>query len=391
MTVCKGYLKIIWRNMGQNLMYLAIVLFVTIGMASQTEKTQENIFSRGSVDIAIVDEDGGAAAEGVVRFLRKNNSVTLTDASAEALSRKLYYREIDFVIRIPEGFTESLFDLSADNENEELIVSSVPGSTEGQFMKAELSQFLNQMRALRISGMTDEEAADRASSLADDEATVSIRKGRSTERSQPGYSYAFRLLPYLYLSVLIYAVGTVMQAFSGRTVRARIAASPVTGLSQVLQRCLAFFVLFAGLWLVSMLLPALIGHTEFYGSAYMGLYIGNSLLLLADCASVAMLAGSLVHSTQALSAMVNIIGLGVSFMCGVFVPLGIMGKGMRSVGRFLPFYWYETVNDLLGSYDLLSRQAMTQVRSAFLIQAAFVAALITVTAVLARGRRRGQV
>ena len=43
MTVCKGYLKIIWRNMGQNLMYLAIVLFVTIGMASQTEKTQENI------------------------------------------------------------------------------------------------------------------------------------------------------------------------------------------------------------------------------------------------------------------------------------------------------------------------------------------------------------
>ena len=391
MTVCKGYLKIIWRNMGQNLMYLAIVLFVTIGMASQTEKTQENIFSRGSVDIAIVDEDRGAAAEGVVRFLRKNNSVTLTDASAEALSRKLYYREIDFVIRIPEGFTESLFDLSADNENEELIVSSVPGSTEGQFMKAELSQFLNQMRALRISGMTDEEAADKASSLADDEATVSIRKGRSTERSQPGYSYAFRLLPYLYLSVLIYAVGTVMQAFSGRTVRARIAASPVTGLSQVLQRCLAFFVLFAGLWLVSMLLPALIGHTEFYGSAYMGLYIGNSLLLLADCASVAMLAGSLVHSTQALSAMVNIIGLGVSFMCGVFVPLGIMGKGMRSVGRFLPFYWYETVNDLLGSYDLLSRQAMTQVRSAFLIQAAFVAALITVTAVLARGRRRGQV
>ena len=176
MTVCKGYLKIIWRNMGQNLMYLAIVLFVTIGMASQTEKTQENIFSRGSVDIAIVDEDGGAAAEGVVRFLRKNNSVTLTDASAEALSRKLYYREIDFVIRIPEGFTESLFDLSADNENEELIVSSVPGSTEGQFMKAELSQFLNQMRALRISGMTDEEAADKASSLSDDEATVSIRR-----------------------------------------------------------------------------------------------------------------------------------------------------------------------------------------------------------------------
>ena len=104
----------------------------------------------------------------MVRFLRKNNSVTLTDASAEALSRKLYYREIDFVIRIPEGFTESLFDLSADNENEELIVSSVPGSTEGQFMKAELSQFLNQMRALRISGMTDEEAADKASSLSDE-------------------------------------------------------------------------------------------------------------------------------------------------------------------------------------------------------------------------------
>jgi ABC-2 type transport system permease protein len=386
MTVCKGYLKIIWRNMGQNLMYLMIVLVVTIGMANQTETTQEGIFSRGSVDIAVIDEDGGAAAEGVIRFLEKNNHVTLTDASAEELSRKLYYRETDFVIRIPAGFTDAVSDTSAKAADTKLIVSNVPGSTEGQLMKAELSQFMSRMRALRAAGMTVDEAADKVLTLADDEADVTLRKGRSTKEAQPGYSYAFRLLPYLYLSVLIYAVGTVMQAFSGRTVRARIAASPVSGLSQILQRALAFLVLFMGLWLVSMLLPALTGHAEFYGSGHRGLYILNSLLLLADCASVAMLAGSLVQSTQALSAMVNIIGLGVSFMCGVFVPLDIMGKGMRSVGRFLPFYWYETVNNLLGDSASLSGQAMAQVRSAFLIQAAFVAALVMVTAVLARRR-----
>ena len=388
MTVCKGYLKIIWRNMGQNLMYLAIVLFVTIGMASQTEKTQTDLFRRGSIGIAVIDEDGGAAADGVIRFLRKNNDVTLTDASAEALSRKLYYREIDFVIRIPEGFTTSLFDSSAKNEQAKLVVSSVPGSTEGQFMRAELSQCLNRMRALRASGMTDEEACKRAAALADDEAAVTIRKGKGTGESQPGYLYAFRLLPYLYLSVSIYAVGTVMQAFSSRTVRARIAASPVTGSGLAVQRSLAFFVLFAGLWLVSMLLPALTGHPEFYGAEHMGLYIGNSLLLLADSAALAMLTGSLIRSTQALSAMVNIIGLGVSFMCGVFVPLDLMGKGMQSVGRFLPFYWYETVNDLLGRFSSLSGQAMAKIRDAFLIQAAFVVALVMITLVLTKDRGR---
>ena len=43
----------------------------------------------------------------------------------------------------------------------------------------------------------------------------------------------------------------------------------------------------------------------------------------------------------------NLVGLGCSFLCGVFVPLELMGEGVIRVAHFLPPYWYDRAGDSL--------------------------------------------
>ena len=37
----------------------------------------------------------------------------------------------------------------------------------------------------------------------------------------------------------------------------------------------------------------------------------------------------------------------MSFTCGVFVSMDVLGKGVKTFAHFLPVYWYETVNEIL--------------------------------------------
>jgi ABC-2 type transport system permease protein len=70
----------------------------------------------------------------------------------------------------------------------------------------------------------------------------------------------------------------------------------------------------------------------------------------------------------------NIIGLGMSFLCGVFVPQNMLSPGLLSFAKFLPAYWYTRVNDMLGG---LSNESVNLqfVMTAFGIQLLFAATL----------------
>ncbi len=37
----------------------------------------------------------------------------------------------------------------------------------------------------------------------------------------------------------------------------------------------------------------------------------------------------------------------MSFLCGIFVPLSLLGDGVLKIGKFLPAYWYVKANDMI--------------------------------------------
>ena len=43
----------------------------------------------------------------------------------------------------------------------------------------------------------------------------------------------------------------------------------------------------------------------------------------------------------------QIVGLGMSFLCGVFIPQTMLGSGVLAIGKLFPVYWYVRATDLL--------------------------------------------
>ena len=89
--------------------------------------------------------------------------------------------------------------------------------------------------------------------------------------------------------------------------------------------------------------------------------------------------------------MVNLIvtpvSLGISFISGVFVELSVLGDTVKKIGRFLPVYWYEDLNDMLSTYSELSKSQLNKVYTNLLLQLLFAVAFIGGALVVTKYRR----
>ena len=56
--------------------------------------------------------------------------------------------------------------------------------------------------------------------------------------------------------------------------------------------------------------------------------------------SMAYLIGLLVKNETSISMVGNILGLGCSFLGGIFVPISMLSEGVIRLAHFLPTYWY---------------------------------------------------
>lgn len=74
-----------------------------------------------------------------------------------------------------------------------------------------------------------------------------------------------------------------------------------------------------------------------------------------------------MHSDAGLSAISNILGLGVSFLCGVFIPIDMMSPALKAFSSYIPVFWYEQALEIIGNCGSV-HQAIIKVRPLLLQQ-----------------------
>ncbi len=96
-----------------------------------------------------------------------------------------------------------------------------------------------------------------------------------------------------------------------------------------------------------------------------------------------------MKSNGAQAGAINVITLGMTFLCGVFVPQSIMSKSVLSFGRFLPTYWFIRANDAIGGeISSFTADSLRPIYGSILIQlGGFAVAIFSVTLLLSRERR----
>lgn len=380
MAVYKTYMKIARKNLWLMALYLGIFFCVTVLFQSFAQKDTVQGYTVEGISLGVVDEDGGAMARSLIDHLGNTNDIVMLDEDRETLQEELFYRNVDYILRIPGNFTQDCI-----LGDETLKVTTVPGTYAGNYVDQQVTDFVNFAGVYAAAGFSEEEIAGAMKERP--EAEVALEDFSGNAGSPPQYFVYYRYLPYLILSVICYVLGYMLLGFRRGNLPMRLRASAVPAKRQNLEGLAAAGTVSAGLWVIFTGAAFLLYGREMFADGKTVYYLVNSAVMLLVALALAYLIGSLVKTANALSGIVNIAGLGMCFVCGTFVDMELLNPGVKKAAQFLPVYWYETVNEILGDYGTIAGSVRTDVFRGIGIQLVFAAAFVCVTLALTRERR----
>ena len=177
----------------------------------------------------------------------------------------------------------------------------------------------------------------------------------------------------------------ILVTLNSRDMKARTACSALPGRTRTLAMASGCLLYSLGIWLLFLLL-GLVFYRKAMLQPYVGYAILNSLAFLLFTTALSLLISTFSPDDNVLNMLANIVGLSMSFLCGVFVPQSMLSGSVLAVGRFLPAYWYIRANNMLAGFgkEVFDLGFYWKCIG---IQLLFAAAMFALTAVAAKQRR----
>jgi ABC-2 type transport system permease protein len=182
---------------------------------------------------------------------------------------------------------------------------------------------------------------------------------------------------------MISVLSPVMMSINSKEVRFRTNCSSVRPLSFMLQILLGCVFYVLAIWVIIIATGAVLDSGSYSGNGWLNLV--NSGIFAVVSAFIAVLVSILLPSQQTVNLACNVIGLVMSFMCGVFVPQSMLGNTVLSIGKFLPAFWYIKVSDMLTGAQVFNASKAAQY---MLIEAGFAVALGIIAMLLYKTKLR---
>lgn len=381
MTVYRGFLAITRRNIHMMILYLIIFLSIAVSVQKAAGGNKSE-FEQVSLNIAVIDQDGGELARGLADYLSQYHTLVDLPDDPSIIQDRIFYREVYYVVTIPEDFEKRCL-----HGDEMLPITKVPGSSSGFYVDQQINTFMNDVRIMESSGFPLSDAVDSVIMHSASKAEVTLIDKNGFGGDQPLHAFMFQYMSYILLSILCYSMSYIMIAFRNQDVKRRMLCSAVPARSQNLQIVLGYATVGLFVYGICTLIPFLMYGKTFINDPNLFYYLLNSFLMTLVALSLSFLIGTLVNSEDVVSAVVNVVSLGMSFLCGVFVDLEILGKGVRTFAKFLPAYWYEIANNLLANNSSPSPAQQISLYTCYGLQLLFAAAILGVALVISRIRQ----
>lgn len=366
MHVFKYFFCLLKKNLGTMLLYLGIFLLLFLLISAQGESQVEN-FTEKKIDFTIVDRDQTALSAGMTDFMeQKHHRVTLKEDET-VWKDALYYGDTQLLIIIPEGFTEA-FQKEEPSVNIQYV--NRPGY-ENSFVITQLESFLTTAGVYYRNGSSMETAVQKAMEKQKLETEVTMLTDAQMENSS--FQYFFQYLPYLYISVIVNTLGMILILFQKQDIRNRNICGALSYRKQQLQIGAAGMILSVGVWLFMVVVFFVCGGAGELNTRMLYAHL-NSLVFVLVSVSITYFISQLITKLQLLTPISTVLGLGMSFLCGVFVPQHYLGSSVLMVGKFLPAYWYVRLNNILFELENTGNSLMTDLAVCIGVQLLFVAA-----------------
>ena len=380
MTVSKAFWKIVLKNIGTIITYTSILVsFGTINVSSGSMTTQ---FEAVKPKIAVFnhDEETGMT-KNLLEYLDKNTEVQ-QDYAEESVKDDLFYESIVMAIDIPEGYNADFLA----GKNPELHTRTSSGYA-AELAKVMLNRYLTTAQSYATLDLSADEMAEKINATLDQKVQVeTLAKVDTTQFSKATRYFSFA--NYAILACVITIICLIMSSFNRREIRRRNLVSSVelSKMNRVLLRnsCLYSF----GVWA----LYIVIGYFLVGGPDLMNLrgvlYAANSLVFCICATTIAYLISQLVRGSNAVNAVMNIVALGSSFLCGCFVPAEYLPDFVLTFAHIFPSYYYVAANNTISSLQTLEFSDIRPVLVNMAIMAGFSAIFVLAANIIAKVKQR---
>lgn len=379
MTVFKGFLTLAKRNIGMFGLYFGIFVALSVAMVRFDGGESAVSFEEECLEIAVIDRDGGTLAKGLTNYLGDKHILVDVEDDKAAIQEALFYRHIYYVVTIPENFEKQCVE-----QEQPLQTTKLPGATTTFYIDQQIDTFLNDVRILVAAGFSVEDAVKEVNEIGNSEPQVTFLDKNGNGGQQVAYATIFRFLPYVIIAALAYVLGFIMISYRKKEIRQRIQCSTVSLRWQNLQLLAAYLVIGVSFWLICMLIPLALYGRELLTDTNLLYYMLNGLLMVLIALACAFTIGVAVEKPDVVNGVVNVVALGMSFLCGVFVPMSFLGEGVRKISHFLPVYWYENVVEILSNNARPTAEQIHMIWQSFGIQLLFAAVIFAVGLVISK-------
>lgn len=384
MSVFSVCLRIFKKNLPLLTIYFAVFVMVSTIITIMSAPSEPGEFGKTRIPIALFAKENTPLVEGLKEALTQQAYFVDTPDEREKLQEALFYRRIHYILRIPEGFTNSFLQ----GKPSTLERTSIPASTSAIYIDLRIERYLETLRLyaaampdIGIGEMVDLALGDLA---ADAAVVITGRENRSYGTG--ALKYYFNFMAYTMMFVVIFGVSAIMIVFNGIDLKRRNLCSPVSSSSISLQ-CFFACALFALInWVALALLSSVFGIREI-NTPSAGLFYINSFIFTICTSCLAFLIGNLTKNREIVMAVANIITLGTSFLSGVFVPQEIIGENVLRIASFMPTYWYVRANERIAGLTHFGISSLSDVFISLAIQVAFGAAFLIAALVIVKRRR----
>lgn len=379
MTVFKTFLKVVNKYKFVILLY-TVMLIIFAGFNMQTSESSTN-FTASKPDVLIINNDKEEGlTKNLIEYIEKNCNIMDIEDTEEARNDALFFRDVNYIIYIPENYSEDFLN----GLNPEIEIKST-GDYQSSLAEMMLTRYTKVANIYVQEGNSEEELINKINETLSKETEIEITSKLDTNNLSKATFY-YNFLNYSLLAGCVYVICLILSSFREEKVRKRTIISSMNYKKHNRQLILANGILAVVLWLFYVILSfILIGDIMF---TYHGLIlIANSFVFTICVLTIAFLIGNLINNKNAINGIINVIGLGSSFLCGAFVPVEWLPEGVLKVAHILPSYWYIQTNELVKTLEIINFETLKPILTNMVIILAFSVLFIALTNIVTKKKR----
>lgn len=380
MTVFKTFLKVLNRYKSMVILY-TVLLIVFAGFNMQTSDTSTS-FVASKPDIFIInhDEEKGITKH-LIEYIKENSNSVDIQNKEEAVQDALFYREVNYIIYIPENYREDFLK----GENPKIEIQST-GDYQAAFAEMMLERYIKTANTYQTTIENEEELIHKIDDTLSKQTEVEITSKLDTDNLSK-MTFYYNFANYSILAGCVYVICLILSSFKEETIQKRTIISSMHYKTQNRQLLIANSLFAICLWGAYVLLSfILIGDILFTTHGIM--YILNSFLFTICCVTIAFLIGNIVNNKNAINGIVNVVALGSSFLCGAFVPMEWLPDTVLNLAHILPSYYYISSNEILKSLEVVTLETTKPILINMGIIVLFTIGCIVITNVVSKKKRK---